>query len=55
MFNIEENTYWIEHVWIISIDTNISIGISFIFQPQTMSVSVTGIHLDKEYLQIHMN
>lgn len=52
MFNIEENRYWIEHLWIISIDMNISIGISFIFQPQTMSVGVTGIHLDKDYLQI---
>ena len=52
MFNIDLNTYWIEHIWIINIDTNISIGVSFKYQPSTMSVTVSGIHLDKDYLQI---
>merc|ERR1712228_1163766 len=49
MFNCDLNEYWIEYVWIITIDNNISIGISFRYNKQ-YGVRVNGIHLDKEYL-----
>lgn len=55
MFNQETpnaNEFWIEYVWIVTIDDleEISIGISFKYLPKEKSVKVSGIHLDREYL-----
>jgi len=54
MFNDNEysNEFWIEHVWIVTIDEleNISIGISFKYNNEENEVRVSGIHLDRGYL-----
>ena len=53
MFNNQGKTFWIEHIWIVTIDKGINIAISFksIIDEKEGYVQIGGIHLDKEYLQ----
>ena len=46
----KKNKFWVEYLWIITIDENINIGISLIYNTETDNVKVKGIHLDKTYI-----
>ncbi len=54
MFNDENTEYWIEYVFIVTIDEGIDIDVSFKFNQYEGNiinrVYVCGIHLDKVYI-----
>merc|ERR1719242_588585 len=51
MFNSETEARWIEHVWIVSIEEGVSIGIALRNDGLHGGLRVTGIHLDGDYLR----
>jgi len=51
MFNCETEARWIEHVWIVSIEEGVSIGIALRNDGCHGGLRVTGIHLDGDYLR----
>merc|ERR1719216_650799 len=51
MFNCDTEARWIEHVWIISIEEGVSIGIALRTDGCHGGLRVTGIHLDGDYLR----
>merc|ERR1712218_446129 len=51
MFNNGNNEYWIEYVMIVTLEQGIDVGIAFKMIPNHDIITVSGIHLDKVYLQ----
>lgn len=51
MFNSETDEFWLEWVWTLRIDDGVSVGIAFRYQNPQNGVRVSGIHLDRDYLQ----
>ncbi len=50
MFRSIYDRYWIEYVWMVSIDTDVDIGVSIRLNNK-QEIQVTELHLDKKYLQ----
>eukprot|EP01084_Bolivina_argentea_P038216 70660_1 len=42
--------WWIEHLWIVKIEDNVTIGISLQLNAKTHKIDVTGIHLNKDFI-----
>eukprot|EP01083_Nonionella_stella_P181229 648359_1 len=42
--------YWVEHIWMVRIEENITIGIALQYDSRMKKVRVSGIHLNKDYL-----
>merc|ERR1719445_1483832 len=49
MFNSETEAKWLEHVWVVSLEQGVSVGIAL--RSEANGVRVTGLHLDGAYLR----
>ncbi len=46
----KKNEWWVEHLWIVKVSENVTIGISLQLNIKTHNIEVTGIHLNKEFI-----
>eukprot|EP01084_Bolivina_argentea_P032842 60797_1 len=46
----EKDVYRLEHIWMVSVEDDVDIGVSFEYNKAEHTVQVVGIHLDKELI-----